>query len=152
MKTGIRIAVFVALVTMCAGGGYLGGCSEAAASASASRQRWEFVQSVGGIRVSHATRNESGAATLYLDCDVSGLKEITTKPTRVNSGIVCIAPEVEIAGGVIYVEIRTALPSVSWKSAECPPVDLGKIPSGAYEVRYKGTSGDPHRMGTVMVP
>ncbi|HVN40943.1 MAG TPA: hypothetical protein VMW19_22490 [Myxococcota bacterium] len=48
---------------------------------------WDFVQSVGGIRVGDATRLEDGAVDVALECDVSGSKAITHQPEALNSGI-----------------------------------------------------------------
>lgn len=42
---------------------------------------WKFVQSVGGMRVS------INNIPLLVECDVSGTKNVTVKPTMVNSAL-----------------------------------------------------------------
>lgn len=64
---------------------------------------WAFIQSVGGMQVSLAKKQ------LLVACDVSGTKTITTKPTRVNSGIGVRRLKYSRVGSVIHLSVVTSV-------------------------------------------
>ncbi len=49
---------------------------------------WNFIQSVGGIKTGTPLYTYDGWY-LPIQCDVSGLHEITTQPTNMNSALEC---------------------------------------------------------------
>lgn len=65
--------------------------------AFADSESWSFVQSVGGIAVETPTLLTWGWV-LPVRADVSGLQAVTTKPTTLNSALVCEETGVQFEG------------------------------------------------------
>ena len=112
-------------------------------------QSWSFVQTVGGIAVDSPIR-EDHAWVLPVRGDVSGLKTITIKPTKVNSGIACQSVRAEVEGSSIYLTVLTTMAGVG-HNAECPPALLGQVTSGTYRVFYRGPNEKPVQLGEVVI-
>jgi hypothetical protein len=108
---------------------------------AATPQPFMFVVSVGGISVGDPVRAK-GVWTLPVQADVSGLETFTSKPTILNSALVCSSVAAKITGNSIYLTIRSNLAGAN-KSARCPPALLGVIPSGSYKVFYQGPQEAP---------
>jgi hypothetical protein len=117
--------------------------------AAATAQSWAFVVSVGGILIGDAVKI-NGSWTLPVRADVSGLESFTTKPTVMNSAMVCSGVVAKIIRSDIYLMIHTDLAGVG-KSAQCPAAKLGVLPVGAYTVFYQGPEGAPVRLRSVQV-
>jgi hypothetical protein len=117
--------------------------------AAATAQSWAFVISVGGILIGDAVKT-NGSWTLPVRADVSGLESFTTKPTVMNSAMVCSGVVVKIIRSDIYLTIHTDLAGVG-KPAQCPAAQLGVLPAGAYTVFYQGPEGAPVRLRSVQV-
>ena len=47
---------------------------------------WKFIQDIGGMSVGNPYKNSDGIV-LPINCDVSGLRTITRKPTILNSDL-----------------------------------------------------------------
>jgi hypothetical protein len=109
---------------------------------------WSFIESVGGIRVAGAQRNEDGGVTLDLDCDVSGLRTITTPPTVVNSALGVRRVDVERRDSILIVSIHVTVQATS----TCPHPTVRSLPPGEYAVVYRGADRDVHPIGSVAVP
>ena len=110
-------------------------------------QPWSFVQAVGGIGVSGATRTPDGDVELAVDCDVSGLRSITREPELVNSGIGVSKMLAAVDGHRITISIRTGL----HESSTCGRILLHVEP-GEYSVVYVGADREHHEVGRVAVP
>jgi hypothetical protein len=95
---------------------------------------WTFMQSVGGIAVKRPYR-ANGKLYLPVECDVSGAKAITSKPSMINSGLVVHEVVAHRDGGSVFLSVRTALPSVGHTTA-CTPASLENLPGGRYSVFY----------------
>src|SRR5262245_57704563 len=67
---------------------------------------WSFIESVGGIRVTGAQRNADGSVSLDLDCDVSGLRTITTSPTMINSALGVRSVDVKRKDSTLIVSVH----------------------------------------------
>ena len=106
----------------------------ACSAMTAEDRDWRFMQSVGGIAV-HPLRRANGKVSLPVECDVSGARAITTKPTALNSGLVVREVRASREGDAIYLVVRTSLPSGGQRSS-CPSVDLVDVPAGRYRVFY----------------
>lgn len=117
------------------------------ATAFAEEQNWKFVQSVGGISVGFPALASDGWS-LPIDCDISGLKKVTVKPTVLNSGIACKSVAANVEGHNIYLTVNTSIAG-SGRNAQCPPASLGHIPKGEYTVYYRGEGEQPVRLTTV---
>jgi hypothetical protein len=112
-------------------------------------QSWSFVESVGGIAVDPPIRSDH-TWVLPVRSDVSGLRTITIKPTKVNSGIACQSIRAEIEGGSIYITVLTTVAGSRY-NAECPSASLGQVASGRYRVFYRGPNEKPVQIGEVVV-
>jgi hypothetical protein len=115
----------------------------------ATPQSWAFVVSVGGITVGNPVRAD-GVWTLPVQADVSGLATFTSKPTALNSSLVCSSVAATIAGNSIYLTLNSDLPG-STKNARCPDARLGAIMSGTYSVFYKGPLDAPVLLRSVHI-
>lgn len=114
-------------------------------------QSWDFMESVGGISIGTPHRTEKGTTYLPINCDVSGLTEITKKPTLMNSAIVVGGVTAKVRKHEIFLSVDTGLAKSKSKST-CDGVELGDIPAGRYEVYYYGSDREKHKVGTAMVP
>jgi hypothetical protein len=92
------------------------------------------MQRIGGIAI-HAAPSEHGRLRLVVDCDVSGARTITVKPSAINSGMVVYDVWVARRDASIYLVVRTSLPEPALNSA-CGPVELADVPAGRYTVLY----------------
>jgi hypothetical protein len=93
-----------------------------------------FVNSVGGIRIGNAKRDDKGWA-IPIEVNVSGLKTITTPPTLINSGLICERTSARVKGMTILITVHTG-PARGQKSADCTAAPLGNIDPGDYDVFY----------------
>ncbi len=112
---------------------------------------WEFMESVGGISIGTPYRTSKGTVYLPINCDVSGVTEITRKPTLMNSAIVVDAVTAKVRKNEILISVDTGLVKEKSKCT-CDGVDLGNVPAGQYEVLYCGSDRQKHRIGTALVP
>mgnify|MGYP001557219656 CR=1 FL=1 len=101
---------------------------------------WDFIQSVGGIKVSNPT-NKNGKWLLPVLCDVSGLSTITHKPKMMNSAIVISKTKTKVIGNIIYITIETGLTDISGNSTQCSPINIGNLNPGKYVVKYLSPNG-----------
>lgn len=130
--------------------GFLAGLVFGASSAAATTpQSWAFVVSVGGITVGDPVR-ANGTWSLPVQADVSGLESFASKPTALNSALVCSSVLAKIIDSDIYLTIYSALPDGA-KSARCPAAALGVIVPGEYSVFYKGPQDAPVLLRSVHV-
>jgi hypothetical protein len=110
---------------------------------------WAFVDSVGGMAVQHAAL-KTGRWVLNINADVSGLTEISTKPTLVNSALICESTSAEVKGDTIYLTINTGIVREGY-SSKCPAADLGIIKEQTYHVVYKSPSKADHALGDITI-
>lgn len=143
MKNRILLALVAAL--------FLGGGSASAGQGDwFYGESWKFMEAVGGIAIGQPSRN---APSVYLPvrCDVSGLTEITKKPTTINSALSVKSIKAKIEEQKIYISVKTGLVAKN-ETCMCSGVDLGDIPAGNYEVLYYGSAREEHSLGSVIVP
>lgn len=107
-----------------------------ACTATSEPRDWSFVQSVGGISVGEPAQS-NGVWLLPVEADVSGLREVTTKPTAMNSGIACHSVAATIEGQSIFLVVSTTVAGQG-RMAQCPSAALGQLRAGAYSVLYRG--------------
>lgn len=110
---------------------------------------WSFVQSVGGIALGSSSFQE-GSWSLSIRVNVSGLEQITAKPTLQNSDLACTRTEARVKGDAIYITIDTGLIREGY-SAACPSAALGNVPGGRYKVFYKSPGGELQPMGAIVL-
>ncbi len=129
--------------------------SSMSVSVLAGPENWSFVQSVGGIEIGAPFLHHWGWV-LPVRADVSGRQRVTTKPTRLDSALVCERTDVAVEGRNIYITVATEPATRSTRallfpdgSSRCLPVMLGEVLPGKYEVFYRGPSDTPVRLGEV---
>jgi hypothetical protein len=109
------------------------------------QRSWTFIECVGGINVTLKNKR------LDVDCDVSGTRRITKKPTLVNSGIGVRKLRWTRAGSTIRLSVVTNV-FEKGMSSSCGGLDLAKVPSGSYSVEYLDPDGTTHSLGMITVP
>ena len=114
-------------------------------------QSWDFMESVGGISTGNPYRTSKGTIYLPINCDVSGLTEITRKPTLMNSALVVDAVTAKVRKNEILISVETGLVRKN-STCRCEGVDLRNIPAGQYDVLYYGSDRQKHKIGTALVP
>ncbi|MEZ5491903.1 MAG: hypothetical protein R3F50_16545 [Gammaproteobacteria bacterium] len=106
---------------------------------------WEFIQSVGGVRLGDPY-SKDGLRWVPVLADVSGSQTITTVPTLSNTGLVCSAAVTGGTGNLvtgmnvwltIYVEPEPDIPIVGL-SSRCNDIPLPpNFSAGPYRVYYE---------------
>lgn len=114
-------------------------------------ESWKFMEAVGGVTIGAPSRNPQGSVYLPVRCDVSGLTEITKKPTTINSALSVKSIDKKIEYEKIIISVKTGLVSKN-ETSICTVADLGDIPAGNYEVFYQGSDREMHPLGSVIVP
>jgi hypothetical protein len=133
--------LFFLTITLCS-------TSSAIAALLGEERDWEFIQSVGGIAIGTPTLINH-EWLLPIECNVSGLKTITVKPTMLNSGLVWADTEVRIKDSEIHISIETALTGMGGKSSSCGPAELGTLKSGKYIIKYLSPDMSTNYIGEV---
>lgn len=117
-------------------------CSTLAGCVTSSHVRWSFIQAVGGIRVGEAQPGASGSWTIPIECDVSGLTAVTTRPTTLNSALAVRDVRSEARQGEIRIWIVTCVvsrrhPEPHWARS----ISLKGVKAGRYLVQYLDPDG-----------
>jgi hypothetical protein len=97
---------------------------------------WSFMQSVGGISVGTPNYLESGKWHIPVDCDVSGFKTITVKPTMINSALVVRKIKTKVKADSIQVWVITSVVDKHNKSPSSSGATLKNITEGSYKIEY----------------
>ena len=147
MKKNIKITIIISAVLAL----FLAGFASAGISDWLYGESWEFMESVGGVKIDEPVRQAVGTVYLPVRCDVSGLTEITRKPTLINSALVVTGIDNKIKENQIWISVKTGLTTKN-STCVCPGINLGNIPSGEYEVFYYGSDRQKHSLGTAIVP
>jgi len=116
----------------------MAGCSGIINEATAQRQDWEFMESVGGLSVAGQDKNPNW---LIIRGDVSGLKEYSTKPTLVNSGIVVKEVRKKIKKSQIQIYVITTLVSKKHSDPKIYGVSIAEAKKGKYKIQYLNPDG-----------
>jgi len=105
---------------------------------------WEFITSVGGIKSEDPMQTNDGWY-LPLKSDVSGLREITNKPTTLNSALECSQIKYSTNDSAVFVTVYRGL--VNEKiDCRCCPINIGELKLAKYKVYYK-FDNDFHLIG-----
>ncbi|WP_395741140.1 hypothetical protein [Prosthecobacter sp.] len=107
------------------------------------------IESLGGIALGKARLDTRGHVILPIDCDVSGTRQITTPPTRLDSSLACLPPEVIRKEETIWLTLKTRR-TAKGLTSKCPDLDLGKLPPETYLVYYRDPDGSEHPIGVVL--
>ena len=106
---------------------------------------WRFVESVGGMQMGQPIKAKNGKWQLPIDCDVSGIRAITTKPTQINSALICNGFKVRVSGTNIFVTLRTTISGYASRTN----AELGNLSSGEYSVSYRDPDGSNYQLGVI---
>jgi hypothetical protein len=107
------------------------------------------IESLGGIAMGKARIDTRGHVIIPIDCDVSGTRQITTPPTRLESGLACLPPEVTIKEQTVWITLKTRR-TAKHLSSKCPDLDLGKLPPETYLIYYRDPDGSEHPIGVAL--
>ena len=118
----------------------LAGCASCALLLTSRGQSWDMIQSVGGLRVDDPATQPDGTTFLPVVCNVSGLEEITVKPTTINSALVVKKTTARFKEDSIQIQIVTCVVDDKHTSVS-KGVDLGTLSSGIYQVEYLNPDG-----------
>lgn len=110
---------------------------------------WAFVQSVGGISIGEVSITDSHYS-LAVNANVSGLEQVTVKPTLVNSALICESTTATIQDKAIYLTINKGVIREGY-STHCPAAKLNHIKAGSYQVFYKSPNGETQLLGEVLI-
>jgi hypothetical protein len=116
--------------------------SDVAGFLTKDRKDWDFVQSVGGMKVSLKD------TALVVECDVSGLRKVTVKPTTVNSALGVRELIHKREGNTIFLTLVTSVIGKGITTSP-EPVDLSEYPDGEYSIVYLDPDGRKHAVGKV---
>ncbi len=111
---------------------------------------WEFIQKSGGIRVAQPVVRD-GERLLPVTYDISGLSEVTRKPTSINSGLVVSKVEAVHVRDVIVIRV---IRQVADKAKQAGPDHFAKITqieSGTYAVFYGNAGNEETYLGEVRI-
>lgn len=103
---------------------------------------WQFVQSVGGMKVSVKDTH------LAVDCDVSGLRKVTVEPTTIHSALGVDKLKHKRDGTTISLTLVTRVIGKG-VSTSPKPIDLAAYPDGEYAIEYLDPDGTKHALGKV---
>jgi len=76
---------------------------------------------------------------------------MTSKPTTINSNLVCYKVQAEVTDKIINITIFTSLPHNNHKQALCESADLGNLQEGEYEVFYKSPDEKTVTVGNIII-
>lgn len=107
------------------------------------------LETLGGIAIGKPYTNDRHHVLVPVVCDVSGTRHITTQPTRLESSLACVAPDVLVKGQVIWITVKTRR-TAKHLSSQCPDIDLGQLPRDTYLVYYRDPDGSEQPIGIVM--
>jgi hypothetical protein len=110
---------------------------------------WEFIQSVGGIRVGNPEKKASNSWVLPVICDVSGVTTVTQKPTTLNSPLVVTKILHQVVGNEIQISVVVNTPLRSSRDSRCTAIAVEAISAGEYKVLYQESNKVAHVLGTV---
>jgi hypothetical protein len=110
---------------------------------------WDFIQSVGGIRVGNPEKKGDNSWALPVVCDVSGLTTVTQKPTTMNSALVVTKMLYKVSGKEIRISVVVNTPLSSSRTSRCSEIAMGTTSAGEYKVLYQESSKVTHALGTV---
>lgn len=145
LKIGARCLIATLAMTLAAASPCRG---QSSCGLIAKRVSWDFLQSVGGIKIGTPYRDARGGAHLPIDCDISGTQAITTQPKALNSGWVVKKVRAKVKGKNIHIIIVSCL-AHGRLTGFAPAASLSRLAAGSYHVVYEDPDGTTHAMGTI---
>lgn len=106
------------------------------AMAAESPASWAFIESVGGMKIGKAEPAEGGGWVVPLECDLTGLRRISTDPTVLNSTQVIDQVQWRLQDKTLVVSLFLKPSSYATDAARCGPLLVQGIKPGEYEAVY----------------
>ena len=117
-------------------------CSTAVGIVTSDHRDWNFIQDVGGIRVGDPIPATGDIWNLPVECDVSGLTEITTKPKGINSALVVKDIKSRTMQDKILIWVVVCVVTDKYKEPHWTKgIHLEGIKEGKYSVQYLNPDG-----------
>ena len=142
-----------ALVTLLVAIGFAG-CSVSTGPMPAGEQNWDFIQRAGGIDVGTPKLVSKNTYELPIRCNVTGLEEITVKPTYTSTSIMCREVKARVDGANILLTVVVAPDESSGSEnlrSGCPNVILKNLMSGTYVVQYLAPGGQTTKIKELVI-
>lgn len=112
---------------------------------------WSEVTAAGGMAVDGVSRDEAGNLLLNVRCDISGVRQITTLPTVLNSKVAINELSASLNGNAIELRMQLRKTRFSTKDSKCTPVPLPNLGPGSYNVLFLGPDDQRQTLGQVEV-
>lgn len=112
-------------------------------------RNWSFIEKVGGLEIGKPYK-ELNTNYLPINVDVSGLKKVTTKPTTLNSALMCSRTGHIIKDNEIHISIYTSLINET-AGRNCKSIPLLGIKEGKYTVYYSTKNTEKHKLGSITI-
>ena len=125
------------------------GCAGLISIFTSDHRDWTFIQSVGGLFVGNPKHLESDNWYLPIDCDVSGIRTITIKPTTVNSALVVRKIKTKVKLNTVQIWVITSVADKQNISSSSTGVTLKGITEGSYKIEYLNPDGTTISIKTV---
>jgi len=139
MKTKPTICTLLTLAALAVGNF---SCSAITGCATSFHATWAFIQTVGGIKVGDAYPATNKTWTVAVECDVSGLTTITTKPTTMNSALVVKDVRCEVQQHQLRIWVVTCVATGRTNQPHwAKDMKLNGIEPGQYQVMYLNPDG-----------
>ena len=117
-------------------------CSTLIGCVTSEHTTWNFVKAVGGIKVGDPQPVANGGWFVPVECDVSGLTAVTTKPTTLNSALVVKDVRWKADQDRILVWVVTCVVTDRHKDSHWNQrISLKGIKPGKYAVQYLNPDG-----------
>ena len=108
---------------------------------TSSHVNWKFIQSVGGMAVGEPREINKNEWFLPVECNIAGTREITIKPTAINSGLALKELKFKIKNHKIQLWVVTCSVTKKYNSGEATGVTFKNITAGQYQVEYLSSDG-----------
>ena len=151
MMATARRGLFCASLAMLAGLAIVGvSCSTLTGCVTSKHINWDFVQAVGGIKLGDPQPVANGEWTVPVECDVSGLTAVTTKPTALNSALIVKdvrwkAQQDRILVWVVACVVTDQHKEPHWTRS----ITLKGVKQGKYAVQYLNPDGSTAEIRSV---
>lgn len=97
---------------------------------------WDFIESLGGLRVGAPEPLEEGGWRLPLECDLTGLRRITTTPTALNTTLVIDRIDWRLEEQDLLISLSLKGSPYATDESRCQPLTLTELRPGNYLVHY----------------
>ena len=117
-------------------------CSSLVGCVTSSHCNWDFIQGVGGITVGNPKPVPNDGWVIPVECDVSGLTMITTKPRGVNSALVVKDVKCKTKRNRILIWVVSCVATDRYKNSHwIKDIPLKGVGRGKFIIQYLNPDG-----------